>query len=29
MEDDSIVSEHGKLREMEKLQMEEMNFLSN
>jgi hypothetical protein len=29
MEDDLIVSEHGKLNEMENLQMEEMNFLSN
>jgi hypothetical protein len=29
MEDDLIVLEHGKLKEMENLQMEEMNFLSN
>jgi hypothetical protein len=29
MEDDSIVSEHGKLKEMLDNQTEEMNFLSN
>jgi hypothetical protein len=29
MEDDSIVLELGKLKEMLDLQMQEMNFLSN